>query len=97
MSYWRVAVKVPDPDATLPVGVRVARALQRESGSPERVSLEIYRHQGRKRYGFFIKLDAADRGAATACAVLATVRAFEAEGLPAPPELTVSTSAGEAE
>ena len=92
---WQAEVKVPDPAATLPVGVRIARALQSEAGSEERVSLEIYRHRGRKRYGFFVKLDAADRGAAAASAVLATARAFEAEGLPVPVELTVSTRPAE--
>ena len=94
---WQVDVKVPDPAATLPVGVRIARALQSEARSTERVSMEIYRHLGQKRYGFFVKLEAADQGAAAASAVLATARAFEAEGLPAPAELTVSTRAAEAE
>ena len=91
--YWQAEVKVPDPAATLPVWVRIAQALQREAGSEERVSLEIYRHRGQKRYGFFLKLEAADQGAAAASAVLATARAFEAEGLPVPVELTVTTSA----
>ena len=88
---WQAEVKVPDSTATLPVGVRIARALQTEAGSDERVSLEIYRHRGRKRYGFFVILQAADQGAAAASAVLATARAFEAEGLPVPVELTVTT------
>ena len=86
-------MKVPDPRATLPVGVRIARALQTEAGSAERVSMEIYRHRGQKRYGFFVKLEAADQGAAAASAVLATARAFETEGLPVPAELTVTTRA----
>lgn len=89
---WQAEVKVPDPAATLPVGVRIARALQTEAGSQERVSLEIYRHRGQKRYGFFVKLVAPDHGEAAASAVRATVRAFEAEGLPVPTELTVSAA-----
>ena len=93
VSEWQGEVKVPDPRATLPVGVRIARALQQEARSPERVSLEIYGHLGQKRYGFFVKLDAADLGAAAASAVLATARAFESEGLPIPVEFTVSTTA----
>ena len=93
--YWQVEVRVPDPLATLPVGMRVARALQQETGSPERVSMEIYRHQGRKRYGFFVKLEAADRGTAAASAILATTRAFEAEEFPAPVRLTVTTAPAE--
>ena len=93
VSNWQVDVKVPDPLATLPVGVRIAGALKEEARSPERVSLEIYRHRGEKRYGFFVKLQAADPGAAAASAVLATARAFEAEGLPVPVEFTVSTTA----
>jgi hypothetical protein len=92
---WQAEVKVPDPAATLPVGVRIARALQSEAGSRERVSLEIYRHRGQKRYGFFLKLQASDQGLAAASAVLATARAFEAEGLPVPVELTVGTRAAE--
>ena len=88
---WQAEVKVPDPAATLPVGVRIARALQAEAGSQERVSLEIYRRRGQKRYGFFLKLQAPDHGEAAASAVRATVRAFEAEGLPVPTELTVSS------
>ena len=86
-------MRVPDAAATLPVGVRIARALQSEAGSKERVSMEIYRHRGQKRYGFFVQLQAADQGAAAASAVLATARAFEAEGLPVPVELTVTTRA----
>lgn len=97
MLNWQADVKVPDAAATLPVGVRIARALQSEAGSTERVSMEIYRHRGQKRYGFFVKLEAADQGAAAASAVLATSRAFETEGLPAPVELTVSTRAVEAD
>ena len=88
-------MKVPDLAATLPVGVRIARALQSEAGSGERVSMEIYRHRGQKRYGFFVKLQAADQGTAAASAVLATARAFEAEGLPVPVEFTVITRAVE--
>lgn len=94
---WQAEVKVPDPAATLPVGVRIAQALQREAGSEDRVSLEIYRHRGQKRYGFFLTLEAADQGAAAASAVLATARAFEAEGLPVPVELTVTTRAAKAD
>ena len=90
---WLVEVRVPDPLATLPVGVRIARALKEETRSPERVSLEIYHRLGRKRYGFFVKLQAADPGTAAASAVLATSRAFEVEGLPVPLELTVRTTA----
>ncbi|MDE0168688.1 MAG: hypothetical protein OXS29_04135 [bacterium] len=84
-------MRVPDPAASLPLGMRIARALQSEAGSEERVSLEIYRHRGHKRYGFFVKLQAADQGAAAASAVLATARAFEAAGLPVPVEITVTT------
>lgn len=97
MLIWQADVKVPDPAATLPVGMRIARVLQSEAGSEERVSMEIYRHRGQKRYGFFVQLQAADQGAAAASAVLATARAFEAEGLPVPVELTVSTRAVEAD
>ena len=93
MLSWQADVKVPDPAATLPVGVRIARALQTEVGSGERVSMEIYRHRGQKRYGFFVKLEASDQGAAAASAVLATARAFEAEGQPVPVEFTVTTRA----
>lgn len=88
---WQAEVRVPDPAATLPVGVRIAHALQNEAGSEERVSLEIYRHRGQKRYGFFVILQAADQGAAAASAVLATARAFVAEGLAVPVELAVTT------
>ena len=90
-------MKVPDPGATLPTGVRIARALQSQAGSTERVSVEIYRHRGHKRYGFFVKLEAADQGAAAASAVLATARSFEAEGLPVPVEFTVTTRQLEAD
>ena len=93
MPGWQVEVKVPDPQATLPVGVRIARTIGQEVRSPERVSLEIYRHLGQKRYGFFVKLQSDDPGSAAASAVLATARAFEAEGLSPPMELTVSTTA----
>ena len=93
VENWQVDVRVPDPWATLPVGVRIARALQQEARALERVSLEIYRHRGRKRYGFFVRINAPDPGTAAASAVLATTRAFEVEGLPVPVELTVRTTA----
>lgn len=88
-------MRVPDPLASLPVGVRVAHTLQHEAGTPDRVSLEIYRRGGEELYRFFVRLEATDRGAAAACAVLATTRAFEAEDLPFPAELTVRTRAAD--
>ena len=91
MSIWQIELRIPDPAALLPVGMSLARRLREETGSPERVRLEIYRRLGEKRYGFFIRMEATDQGTAAASAVLAAARAYESEGLPAPREITVIT------
>lgn len=97
VSCWQVDVRVPDSSTSLPVAVRVAQTLRHEARSLDRVGLEICHRRGEKRFGFLIKIEATDRGAAAACGVLATIRAFEAEGLPAPAELTVRVRSAEPE
>lgn len=91
MSIWQVELRIPDTAATLPLGMNLARRMQQETGVPDRVRLEIFRRLGAKRYGFFVRMEAEDQGTAAASAVLAAVRAYESEGLPAPPEITVVT------